>query len=171
MDLASGKQLLVKNEGTSENNLLTLSSHFDSLALTCPIGAITAISILVGGYVTRKLTNIRYFVIMIYALISIAGTIICWVGPRSDRGLLFAGIFLMAVQVAAGGLAVSLAASNVAGHTSQSNFPDPVQNMLMVSRESNNQCDHFCGLLCWQCYRSRDIWGLSWTIIPRRICG
>jgi MFS family permease len=81
-------------------------SHFDSLALTCPIGAITALSILVGGYITRKLTNVRYFVIIIYALISVAGTIICWVGPRSDRGLLFAGIFLMAVQVAAGGLAV-----------------------------------------------------------------
>ncbi|KAJ6110382.1 MFS general substrate transporter [Penicillium sp. IBT 16267x] len=29
-------------------------SHFDSLALTCPIGAITALSILLVGYVTRK---------------------------------------------------------------------------------------------------------------------
>ena len=94
-------------------------SHFDSLALTCPIGAITALSILLAGYVTRKVSNVRYFLIVIYALISVAGTIICWVGPRSDRGLLFAGIFLMAVQVAAGGLAVSLAASNVAGHTSK----------------------------------------------------
>lgn len=94
-------------------------SHFDSLALTCPIGAITAISILFGGYITRKLRNVRYFVIMIYAMISTAGTLICWLGPRSDRGLLFSGIFLMAVQVAAGGLAVSLVASNVAGHTSE----------------------------------------------------
>lgn len=93
-------------------------SHFDSLALTCPIGAITALSILLGGYITRKLNNTRYFVIMIYAAVSVAGTIICWTGPRSNRGLLFAGIFLMAVQVAAGGLAVSLVASNVAGHTS-----------------------------------------------------
>jgi len=94
-------------------------SHFDSLALTCPIGAITALAILLGGYVTRKMNNVRYFVIIVFALISTAGTIICWTGPRNDRGLLFAGIFLMAVQVAAGGLAVSLAASNVAGHTSR----------------------------------------------------
>lgn len=94
-------------------------SHFDSLALTCPIGAITALAILITGYTTRKLSNVRYFAIMVCALISIAGAVICWVGPRSDRGLLFAGIFLMAVQVAAGGLAVSLAASNIAGHTSK----------------------------------------------------
>ena len=150
--------------------LTSTSSHFDSLALTCPIGAITATSILVGGYVTRKLTNIRYFVIMIYALISIAGTIICWVGPRSDRGLLFAGIFLMAVQVAAGGLAVSLAASNVAGHTSQCIPPGRFQNMLIGYRKSNNQCYHICGLLCRQCHRSRDLRCVSWAVIPCRIC-
>jgi hypothetical protein len=97
-------------------------SHFDSLALTCPIGAITAISILFVGYITRKWRNTRYVSIIICALISIAGTLICWLGPRSDRGLLFAGIFLVAVQVAAGGLAVSLAASNMAGHTSKSYY-------------------------------------------------
>lgn len=95
-------------------------NHFDSLALTCPIGAITAISILFVGYITRKWRNTRYVSMIICALISIAGTLICWLGPRSDRGLLFAGIFLVAVQVAAGGLAVSLAASNMAGHTSKS---------------------------------------------------
>ncbi len=93
-------------------------SHFASLALTCPIGGITAISIIACGYITRKINNIRHILIIILALISIAGTIICWAGPKDNRGLLFAGIFLMAVQVAAGGLAVSLAASNVAGHTS-----------------------------------------------------
>ncbi|KAJ5992596.1 hypothetical protein N7451_008320 [Penicillium sp. IBT 35674x] len=92
-------------------------SHFDSLALTCPIGAITALSILLVGYVTRKCNGTRYLCIMICALISIAGTLICWFGPRSNKGLLFAGIFLIAVQVAAGGLAVSLVASNIAGHT------------------------------------------------------
>jgi sugar phosphate permease len=95
-------------------------SHFDSLALTCPIGAVTALAILITGYATRKLNGVRYFSIITCALISITGTLICWVGPRDDRGLLFAGIFLVAVQVAAGGLAVSLAASNVAGHTSKS---------------------------------------------------
>ncbi|KAH8705839.1 major facilitator superfamily domain-containing protein [Talaromyces proteolyticus] len=92
-------------------------SHFDSLALTCPIGAITAFSILLVGYITRKLNGTRYLCIVICALISIAGTLICWFGPRNNRGLLFAGILLTAVQVAAGGLAVSLAASNIAGHT------------------------------------------------------
>lgn len=94
-------------------------NHFDSLALTCPIGAITAISILLVGYITRKWKNLRYICIVTSALISIAGTLICWVGPRDDRGLLFAGVFLIAVQVSAGGLAVSLAASNIAGHTSK----------------------------------------------------
>ena len=98
--------------------------HFDSLALTCPIGAITAISILFVGFVTRKWNNLRYIFIVTTALISIAGTIICWTGPRNDRGLLFAGVFLIAVQVSAGGLAVSLAASNVAGHTSKSRCLD-----------------------------------------------
>lgn len=94
-------------------------NHFDSLALTCPIGAITALSILLVAYVTRKWTDTRYLAIIICALISIAGTLICWLGPRNNKGLLFAGIFLIAVQVASGGLAVSLAASNVAGHTSE----------------------------------------------------
>lgn len=126
-------------------------SHFDSLALTCPIGAITALSILAGGYITRKLSNVRYFVIMIYALISIAGTIICWVGPRSDRGLLFAGIFLMAVQVAAGGLAVSLAASNVAGHTSKYSGIVVYDSILTSYRESNYKRDHVRWILRWKC--------------------
>lgn len=94
--------------------------HFDSLALTCPIGAITAISILLSGYITRKWKNMRYLLIIVCGLISIAGTLICWFGPRDNRGLLFAGIFLIAVQVASGGLAVSLAASNMAGHTKKS---------------------------------------------------
>jgi MFS family permease len=93
--------------------------HFDSLALTCPIGAITAISILGSGYITRKWKNTRYLLIIICGLISITGTLICWFGPRDNRGLLFAGIFLIAVQVASGGIAVSLAASNMAGHTSK----------------------------------------------------
>lgn len=94
-------------------------SHFDSLALTCPIGAITALSILFNGYLTRRINNVRYFAIIVCALVSITGTLICWLGPRDNRALLFAGIFLVAVQVSAGGLAVSLAASNVAGHTSK----------------------------------------------------
>lgn len=93
--------------------------HFDSLALTSPIGALTATSILLVGFITRKWSGLRYISMIICALISIAGTLICWFGPRSNRGLLFAGIFLVAVQVAAGGLAVSLAASNIAGHTSK----------------------------------------------------
>lgn len=114
-------------------------SHFDSLALTCPIGAITAIAILVGGYITRKVNNVRYFVIITFALISIAGAIICWVGPRSDRGLLFAGIFLMAVQVAAGGLAVSLAASNIAGHTSKSGLCFRLDNANVEQRKLQSQ--------------------------------
>lgn len=94
-------------------------NHFDSLALTCPIGALTAAAILLVGYITRKWGNARYLGIIVCALISIAGTLICWFGPRNNKGLLFAGIFLIAVQVAAGGLAVSLAASNIAGHTSK----------------------------------------------------
>lgn len=93
--------------------------HFDSLALTCPIGAITATSILLSGYITRKWRNMRYLLIIVCGLISIAGTLICWFGPRSNRGLLFAGVFLIAVQVASGGIAVSLTASNIAGHTSK----------------------------------------------------
>lgn len=93
--------------------------HLDALALTCPIGAITALTILAVGYITRKWQGLRYLCIIICALISIAGTLICWLGPRNNRGLLFAGIFLIAVQVAAGGLAVSLAASNISGHTSK----------------------------------------------------
>lgn len=94
-------------------------NHFESLALTCPIGAVTFSSILLTGYITRRWKNTRYLCIAICALISIAGTLICWLGPRSNRGLLFAGIFLVAVQVAAGGLAVGLVASNVAGYTSK----------------------------------------------------
>ncbi len=93
--------------------------HFDSLALTCPIGAITACTILAFGFITRRWHNLRYLCIVVCALISIAGTLICWVGPRSNKGLLYAGVLLIAVQVAAGGVAVSLAASNMAGHTSK----------------------------------------------------
>lgn len=90
-------------------------SHFDSLALTCPIGAITAISIFAAAYLTRKVKNLRLIIIIVCALISIAGCVICWFGPRDNRGLLFAGIFLIAVQVASGGLAVSMVSSNIAG--------------------------------------------------------
>jgi MFS family permease len=93
--------------------------HFASLALTCPIGAITAATILAVGFITRRWHNLRYLSIVVCALISIAGTVICWVGPRSNKGLLYAGVLLIAVQVAAGGVAVSLAASNMAGHTSK----------------------------------------------------
>ncbi|TQW01067.1 MFS transporter [Cordyceps javanica] len=95
-------------------------NHFESLALTCPIGAVTALSILTVGYITRKIPNTRYICIAACGLISIAGDLICWFAPRSNRGLLFAGIFLVAVQVASGGLAVGLAASNISGHTKKS---------------------------------------------------
>ncbi|KAL1893317.1 hypothetical protein Sste5346_006494 [Sporothrix stenoceras] len=91
--------------------------HFASLALTSPIGAITALSILFAGYVTRRWLGLRHILIAVLALISITGTLFCWFGPRSNRGFLFAGVFLLAVQVAAGGQAVSLAASNTSGHT------------------------------------------------------
>lgn len=93
-------------------------NHFDSLALTCPIGAITALSIVTVGYITRRFKNTRYICIVVCGLISIAGDLICWFGPRNNRGLLFAGIFLVAVQVASGGLAVALVSSNISGHTS-----------------------------------------------------
>lgn len=91
--------------------------HFASLALTSRIGAITALSILFAGYVTRRWLGLRHIPIVVLALISITGTLFCWFGPRSNRGFLFAGVFLLAVQVAAGGQAVSLAASNTSGHT------------------------------------------------------
>ena len=93
--------------------------HFVSLALTCPIGGLTALSILLVSYVSRKFPNTRHLCIATCSIISIAGTLICWVGPRNNKGLLFAGIFLIVVQVASGGLAISLAASNIAGHTSK----------------------------------------------------
>lgn len=95
-------------------------NHFESLALTCPIGAVTALSILVVGYTTRKIPNTRYICIAVCGLVSLAGVLICWFAPRNNRGLLFAGIFLVAVQVASGGLAVGLAASNISGHTKKS---------------------------------------------------
>ena len=66
---------------------------------------------------TRKIRNLRYLLIVVLAAISLAGTAVCWLGPKSDRGVMFAGIFLLAVQVAAGGLAVGLASSNISGHT------------------------------------------------------
>lgn len=91
--------------------------HFASLALTSPIGAITALTILAVGYITRRWANLRYLLIMSLALVSAVGTLLCWLGPRGNRGLLFTGVFLLAVQVAAGGLAVGLAASNIAGRT------------------------------------------------------
>ncbi|OAA75125.1 Major facilitator superfamily domain, general substrate transporter [Akanthomyces lecanii RCEF 1005] len=95
-------------------------SHFESLALTCPIGVMTALSILAVGLITRKFQNTRYICIAVCGLISIVGDLICWFAPRDNRGLLFAGIFLVAVQVASGGLAVGLAASNISGHTKKS---------------------------------------------------
>ncbi|KAG4288460.1 hypothetical protein FPRO06_06112 [Fusarium proliferatum] len=64
--------------------------------------------------------NTRYICIVICASISIGGALICWLGPRDNKGLLFAGIFLVAIQVASGGLAVSLSASNISGHTKKS---------------------------------------------------
>lgn len=90
-------------------------NHFDSLALTCPIGAITAISIFLAAYITRRIKNFRLIFMIVCAFISIAGTVICWFRPRDNRGLLFAGLFLIAVQVASGGLAVSMVSSNIAG--------------------------------------------------------
>ncbi|KLP18984.1 Uncharacterized protein LW94_13399 [Fusarium fujikuroi] len=95
-------------------------NHFESLALTCPIGAVTALSILIVGTITRRWCNTRYLCIVICASISISGALICWLGPRDNKGLLFAGIFLVAIQVASGGLAVGLSASNISGHTKKS---------------------------------------------------
>ncbi|KAF5634685.1 major facilitator superfamily transporter ACS family allantoate permease [Fusarium sp. NRRL 52700] len=95
-------------------------NHLDALALTCPIGAVTALSILIVGTITRRWRNTRYLCIVVCASISIGGTLICWLGPRDNKGLLFAGIFLVAIQVASGGLAVGLSASNISGHTKKS---------------------------------------------------
>lgn len=96
---------------------------FHSLAFTSAIGAITFVSIIVAGYVTRKVPNTRYLTIAVFALISIAGTLICWLkGPTADKDTLLGGVLLIAVQVASGGVAVSLAASNTGGHTSMSAY-------------------------------------------------
>lgn len=97
--------------------------HFQSLALTCPIGVITFFTILLLGVITRKFNNMRYIMIVITVLISIVGTLLCWVGAQTlHKGVLYFGVLLLAVQVGAGGLAVTLAASNIAGHTSESPF-------------------------------------------------
>ena len=163
-------------------------SHFDSLALTCPIGAITALSILFVGYITRRWSGTRYLSIVATALISIAGTLICWLGPRSNRGLLFSGIFLMAIQVAAGGQAVSLAASNMAGHTStlsflpllaraippsiplQILFPSTATNKSSFYRKSYHQCLDVRRLLCWKYNRAPDIWCFSRPALSFGVC-
>ncbi|KAH8655784.1 major facilitator superfamily domain-containing protein [Xylariales sp. PMI_506] len=92
-------------------------SHEDSLALTCPIGAATCLSILIGTYLPRKIKNTRYVFMIITAAISLAGTGICWLGQNQSRGVLWAGVFLISVQVAAGGLAVTTLTSNISGHT------------------------------------------------------
>jgi MFS family permease len=92
-------------------------SHFASLALTCPIGGLTAISILFTAIITRIWKNSRYIWVMICALISTVGTLICWVGPHDNKGVQFFGIFLISCQVASQSLVVSLVSSNIAGHT------------------------------------------------------
>lgn len=148
--------------------------HFDSLALTCPIGAITAISILLSGYITRKWKNMRYLLIIICGLVSIAGTLICWFGPRDNRGLLFAGIFLVAVQVASGGIAVSLVASNMAGHTSKfflSRILYMKISLLLFPRKVHCQRVNFRWILRWKCHWPRHFRCISRADLSCRICG
>jgi sugar phosphate permease len=100
---------------------------FHSLAFTSAVGAITFSSIIVAGLLTRRVPNIRYIMIAAFAIISIAGTLICWIqGPTASKNALLGGVLLIAVQVASGGIAVSLAASNTGGHTSESFMSCPV---------------------------------------------
>lgn len=68
-------------------------NNFESLERTCPIGAVTALSILAVGLATRKFQNTRYICIAVCGLTSIVGDLIFWFAPRNNHGLLFAGIF------------------------------------------------------------------------------
>lgn len=147
-------------------------NHFESLALTCPIGAVTALSILIVGTITRRWRNTRYICIVICASISIGGALICWLGPRDNKGLLFAGIFLVAIQVASSGLAVSLSASNISGHTSKSPHliscrGTPYSNA--ICRKVNCQCFDLCWILRWKRHRPCHLWRISRPRISCRV--
>ncbi|GAM85472.1 hypothetical protein ANO11243_034790 [Dothideomycetidae sp. 11243] len=91
-----------------------------SLALTSPIGAITCLTVLLSTYIPRHIRNIRYVFIMISASISIVGCGICWLDQSASKAVLWFGVFLISVQVAAGGLAVSTSTTNTSGHTKKS---------------------------------------------------
>ena len=95
-------------------------NHKDSLALTCPIGAVTCAAVLLSTYIPRHVRNIRHVFMIISAAISVIGTGICWLDQGASKGVLWAGVFLISVQVAAGGLAVSTATTNCSGHTKKS---------------------------------------------------
>lgn len=95
-------------------------SHKDSLALTCPIGAVTCFTVLLSTYIPRHVPNIRYVFMMVSAAISVIGTGICWLDQGASRGVLWTGVFLISIQVAAGGLAVSTSTTNSSGHTKKS---------------------------------------------------
>lgn len=143
--------------------------HFQSLALTCPIGVITFSSIMLAGYLTRKFVNLRYILIVVFVLISLAGTLICWIaGSTGSRGLLYAGVLLIAVQVASGGLAVSLAASNNAGHTSESNFRYLLFGLTTL-RKVDRQRSDLHRVLRGKCHWTRHLRCVAGARLSRRV--
>jgi hypothetical protein len=146
-------------------------NHFDSLALTCPIGGITAISIFLVSYMTRKIRDLRYLLIVVLAAISLAGTAACWLGPKSDRGVMFAGIFLLAVQVAAGGLAVGLASSNISGHTKKATVSATTFVGYCKNSHSIYEMNYSDKSRCRQCHWPRHLRGFSRPSVSCRVHG
>lgn len=54
-----------------------------------PLGFSAALSVFVSGYICQHFRDIRYFILIFDCTIAFIGSLIAWLGPRDQPGVLF----------------------------------------------------------------------------------
>jgi len=63
-------------------------SKFNSLLLLMPLGFGAAFSVYISGYIAQRYKNMRYILLIICSTVSLVGSLLAWLGPRSRPSVL-----------------------------------------------------------------------------------
>ncbi|KDN53328.1 MFS general substrate transporter [Tilletiaria anomala UBC 951] len=87
-----------------------------AIALQAPGGFTTALSIYITGYISLKVPNSRIILLCLSCLPVMAGALMIWLGNWKDRGVIFAGLWMLPIFGASFVQLLSLATANVKGN-------------------------------------------------------
>ncbi|KAJ5633573.1 major facilitator superfamily domain-containing protein [Penicillium herquei] len=91
-------------------------TNFESILFNLPLGAIQIIAIVGGGWLATRF-KMKGMVIVLFATLSAVGTVLMLVIPRSNKGVLLFGYYLVSMLAAITPIIYAWEAQNTAGDT------------------------------------------------------